>query len=399
MQKPIARRARGTLPSNAMPISILSVVLAACGAPSTSSFTSEKNATEGKAGGQFGTPSASPDATGPCVKDPSFYDVPEDGCDNDGDGTIDNPKSCDDSAGNTAEDFAHTLGICDDAGTRGFGLVSATFTQGYERTAAPNADQHNVLSKFGDVLVPREGHRLGVLSTGIAKEFDGSAHEPFSPGKKMGGLFGADDDGALPPGFPKGAVGCPQSREVHDVISLKLVLKAPKNATGFRLDFNFHSSEWPEYICSEFNDGFIAYLTAKGFNGGTPDNISFDAQKNPVSVNNGFFDRCTPQTKTGCSGEREAVSTCPGGAAELAGTGFGIVASACGVLTKKASQGGATGWLSSQAAVLPEETFTLELMIWDTGDGRLDSTVLLDNFRWIGGGAVTTSTDRPQDPK
>jgi hypothetical protein len=60
--------------------------------------------------------------------------------------------------------------------------------------------------------------------------------------------------------------------------------------------------------------------------------------------------------------------------------------------------GSATGWLSSQAPIKPGETFTLELMIWDTGDGDLDSSVLLDDFQWIGG-AMTTSTERPSDPR
>jgi hypothetical protein len=56
--------------------------------------------------------------------------------------------------------------------------------------------------------------------------------------------------------------------------------------------------------------------------------------------------------------------------------------------------GGATGWLSSQAPVKPGETFTLDLMIWDTGDGDLDSSVLLDNFQWVAGD-VAVSTERP----
>ena len=55
---------------------------------------------------------------------------------------------------------------------------------------------------------------------------------------------------------------------------------------------------------------------------------------------------------------------------------------------------GATGWLTSQAPVSPGEEFTLEFMIWDAGDGILDSSVLLDNFTWVEG-EVTTATDRP----
>ena len=57
--------------------------------------------------------------------------------------------------------------------------------------------------------------------------------------------------------------------------------------------------------------------------------------------------------------------------------------------------GGATGWLTSKAAVTPGEAFTLDLMIWDTGDGDLDSSVLLDNFKWAEG-EVTVITDRPR---
>lgn len=367
-------------------------VVAACGSADDSTFKTKPDNATGPPAGQFGGAGSDGGAApAGCVKDRSFYDVPGDRCDNDGDGKVDNPPSCDSAVGNGPEDFARAIGICDKASERGFGLVAATFTQGYGRNEAPKAEQHGILSRFGKVLKPREGTKLGVLSTGFAQEFDGG-QQPFTPGTAM------STAGALPPGFPKAAAGCPQSLEANDVISLKLQLKAPKNATGFKFDFNFLSSEWPEYICSQFNDGFIAYLSAKGFNGGKPDNISFDSKHNPVSVNNGFFDRCTPQTKIGCSGAREATSTCPGGEQELDGTGFGLKASACGILTKAATQGGATGWLSSQAPVQPGETFTLELIIWDTGDARLDSSVLLDNFQWLGG-EVATSTERPDGPK
>ena len=33
---------------------------------------------------------------------------------------------------------------------------------------------------------------------------------------------------------------------------------------------------------------------------------------------NGFFDRCTPNTQTGCAGLHLGTATCPGGIAELA---------------------------------------------------------------------------------
>jgi hypothetical protein len=329
------------------------------------------------------------------VKDPKNYDVPGDGCDNDDDGTVDNPKVCDSGggSGDAATDFAHALGICADATKDGYGLVKAAFMRGVTDTTEPFAEQHGILPKFGNVVKPREGKNLGVLSTGFAQEFNGDGSTPFFQGKTWW-----DDETsttALPTGFPKVSDSCPSDADgVSDVIVLSLTLKAPPNAGGLKFDFNFHSSEWPEWICTKFNDGFIAYLTSKA----KTDNISFDAKNNPVSVNNGFFDRCTPGTTTGCKGDHESTSTCPSGDGELAGTGFGTKGEACSS-GKDATQGGATGWLSSSAPIGPGEEFTIQFAIWDTGDGDLDSSVLLDNFTWVGGQVTATTTERPDDVK
>lgn len=376
--------------------------VAACSAPDPSTFgSSKKSKTSTDSPGTFGTGDDSPaTAGGVCAPDKGNAEIPGDGCDNDDDGTVDNAVTCDAALANdgSAADFARTMGICDSTAKRGFGLVSAKFTRGHGRDDAPMAAQHGVLEKFGSVLKPREGSRLGVLSTGFAQEYDGS------PGALFGGNAQGRDwfdsqrnpgNGTAPPGYPKAAASCPIATDVNDVVNLHLEMKAPMNASGFKFDFNFHSGEWPAYICSRFNDGFVAYLAAKGFNNGVPENISFDAKKNPVSVNNGFFDRCTPGARIGCEqGAQPGTSTCPGGIAELAGTGFGVLGSYCPGGGGQSVSGGATGWLSSQAPVTPGETFTLDLMIWDTGDGELDSSVLLDNFQWVAG-EVVTQTERP----
>jgi hypothetical protein len=91
-------------------------------------------------------------------------------------------------------------------------------------------------------------------------------------------------------------------------------------------------------------------------------NISFDSLSNPVSVNNGFFEVC--------GGNGKNCGTCPGGTAALAGTGLDT------------ANGGGTEWLTTDAPIVPGETFTLELVIFDVGDTALDSLVVLDNFRW-----------------
>ncbi len=392
--------------------SIASTALFACSSAKVSGFDNSTpapgdgtNTSGGVLGGGGGGGDGGP--TKACVPAKGNYDIPGNNCDDDNDGKVDNPPTCDSSISGTGtpEDFAKAMGICATAAKDGYGLVSAKFTRGVGNSQTPSADQHGVLSKFGDVLKPREGAALGVLSTGYAQEFDGS------PGTRFGGEDGQNPSGGkdwgstgtLPSGFPKAANGCKQSNKVRDAIDVQLTMKAPANSSGIKFDLNFFSSEWPAYICSQFNDGFIAYLSAKGFNNGTPDNMSFDAMKNPVSVNNGFFDRCTPNVDIGCAlGAVPATSQCPGGTGELQGTGFGITGKWCqaysglgGGGNKTSTAGGATGWLTSSAPVTAGETFTLDLVIWDTGDGVLDSSVLLDNFTWAEG-AVTVSTDRPR---
>jgi hypothetical protein len=367
---------------------LLSTALLACsGSSAPSGFDSANGSSGGggPGGGSFGGGNGSdPNAPG---------------------GDVGNTPPCDDAVtGSAPEDYAKAIGLCTTAAKDGYGLVSASFTRGYQRNDAPKAEQHGVLTKFGDVIKPREGKALAVLSTGYAQEFDGPGNKPFG-GDSFGSVNGIDwwnaqknrGNGTAPPGFPKPATGCPIDTHVNDLVDLRLEIKAPQNATGVKFDFNFYSGEWPAYVCSNFNDGFVAYLSAKGFNKGQPDNMSFDKNNNPVSVNNGFFDRCTPNVTTGCESllGTPGTSVCPGGPAELAGTGFGVVSNWCVGSNEKSTNGGATGWLTSQAPIQGGETFTIEFMIWDTGDGVLDSSVLVDNFKWVGGGPVTTGTDRP----
>jgi hypothetical protein len=374
------------------------VCLAACSSsPSRSGFRSNDQGRGGTLGGDNPT----------CYSDPSYFDVPGNGCDDDGDGTIDNPPTCDDTLSETggADDFARAIGICTRAEERGYGLVSAEYTRGFGQRVPGNDGQHGILPKFGDIIRPREGAQLGVLSTGYAQEWNGEPGVGFGGEGLFGGPTGVSKDwgsvGSLPAGFPQAAQGCQQSSDVHDAIDVRLTLKAPANAVGVLFDFNFFSSEWPVFICSAYNDGFIAYLTSKALAAGS-ENVSYDMGGNPISVNNGFFDRCTPNVDTGCApGARRGKSTCTGGPAELAGTGYGLVHKWCEPYSllgaggkDESTNGGATGWLMSSAPVEPGETFTLDFIIWDTGDGSLDSSVLLDNFRWTDG-TVATETRRP----
>jgi hypothetical protein len=342
-------------------------------------------------------------SSGGCDPNPANYDIPGNNCDDDGDGMVDNVTTCDGnlSLNGSAHDFANGLGICQDAvGSTKWGIVSATFTKGFA-AGDPNVGQHAILPTFGTVITPREGSRLGVLSSGYAFQCDdadpgttcaGSGEsDPYFKGPQtpMSGL------GTAPPGYPKAATGCPNAKVVYDAIGVTLQILVPANAQGLQFDFDFYSGEWPEYVCTGYNDSFVAWLTSTAYPGTGGDlNISFDAKNNPVSVNNGFFDRCTANTTTGCEGTNTATAACAGGPTELQGTGFYNLGNYCGKQAGQSTGGGATGWLTTTAPVKQAETITLQYIIWDTGDFNWDSSVLVDNFQWQPGPTMT-NTGRP----
>jgi hypothetical protein len=304
-----------------------------------------------------------------------------------------------------AGSFAKAIGICTSAASGGWGLVGATYSNGFGSTALPASGQSGLVPQFGTAMTPREGARIGVLSSGYARNYDDPDGTNNGPNSDFVASGGGPRDGTnyptgqAPPGFPKAAQGCQQDNLVNDMIEVKLVLKAPPDATGFQFDFDFYSSEWPNYVCSNFNDAFVAYLTSTATTG----NISFDANNNPVAVNIDFFNRCTPGTPLGCLRSNGAnpdpplsSSSCSAGTSELGGTGFGdTYQTQCDSGNVQATLGGSTGWLTTTASIQPGEQFTLEFMIWDAGDGLLDSSVLIDHFQWIGG-TVSTGTTRVQ---
>jgi hypothetical protein len=99
-----------------------------------------------------------------------------------------------------------------------------------------------------------------------------------------------------------------------------------------------------------------------------------------VGVNSGMFDACVPGA-TGCSGDVDGYNSCALGTFYLLGTGFDTSdANVCGVSTGRV--GGGTEWFDVRGNVVPGEIAELRFALWETGDGIIDSVVLLDDFRW-----------------
>ena len=230
-----------------------------------------------------------------------------------------------------------------------------------------------VTSHFGNLsngLGPKMGTSYGYLSTGI---WSGA---PQSGTDLLGGS-------PIPDEFDASGMN------TFDNVEFTVDLVAPDSAAGFALDYVFLSSEYEEYIGSDFNDKFYIQLQSPTTTGGEEIVINttecsdpnsyydqLDADGNPVcfiAINTAFSEPCN------------AVVT------DLSGTGF------------ECPTGSSTGWLTTVWPIEPGEEFTLTFHIHDTGDGAFDSAVLLDNFRFLSddGGAIgggTTITDPDCDP-
>jgi hypothetical protein len=70
-------------------------------------------------------------------------------------------------------------------------------------------------------------------------------------------------------------------------------MKSPTNATGYSFLFKIYSSEYPEWVCTSYNDQFIA-LVEPPPQGVINGNISFDSNHNPVSVQYRVLRRLRP---------------------------------------------------------------------------------------------------------
>ncbi len=327
---------------------------------------------------------------------PGAYDVPGDGVDNDCNGKPDDTLPCDTASSlehyrsTDAMDFARALGLCRiaDANAEGtaktWGVIDAQLLRADgSKLSLEKLVQHGLLKKFGSIM-PREGTNIVVLSSGTARTPDYPEFQvPRTDSYKV-----PLDEVTPPTGHPKNFLGCPfpDEKTANDSINLKLTIRVPTNAKSFFFDFDFFSSEYLSWVCSSYNDSFVAILKSRAplatKHGG---NVSFDANGNPVNVNSGFFEVCRPGTKGAHTFE------CLKGVEELIDTGFDDPG-----VGSTPPVNGSTSWLTTQAPVIPGETITLQFMIWDTGDHALDSTVLLDNFRWDAKPTTAPVTDRPK---
>lgn len=324
---------------------------------------------------------------------PGAFDVPGNNVDEDCNGKADDAAVDCDSAITGVDDLdpmngARAIGLCQQAtaGDKKWGVLEAKWVKA-DGSPGMNDLGHGLLPKFGPNVNCQEGKRMLGLSSGTARE-------PTDP--DYADVGGEDMSTTSPPpaGFPVDSPTCPGNNTTgttaNDPAALELKIRVPTNSKSFSFKFNFYTYEWPDFVCSSYNDSFVALQMPAPPNAKL-DNISFDTQGNPVSVNNGFLEACGCGGGPPCSAGGKNFA-CTLGTGILQGTGFGMD-------TTLYDDHGATGWLETKSPVAPGSEMILRFAIWDAGDHVLDSSVLIDDFVFSADEATGTTTNPVPTPK
>jgi len=146
------------------------------------------------------------------------------------------------------------------------------------------------------------------------------------------------------------------TNDANDSMYMKFDVEVPEGTFGYNFSVVFHSSEWPTYVETIFNDLFIGWQTAEVYTGNTtflpdPDEMTKGL---PMTIT-----ALDPYLSTTGFSNNEP---------QLAGTGF---------------EGNAgSDWIQVKAGVSPLETVQVVFYIADMGDSILATQVIIDNFHW-----------------
>lgn len=349
---------------------------------------------------------------------PGSFEVPGNSIDDNCNGVVDEETSGCDAGLNVSSkdplDLGKSIGLCPVSDKISYGLVSAEilFPDGTTASQAfslddgnggqiscsatpPNPESYGILSKFGNVIKPKEGDSFIMMSSGIAKDPipkveakpDNTSTEFMCTRSNAPQDWYSANGGKFPdsPGCNGGLIGGggdPGKEPLNDPVMLQMKVKAPNNAQAFSVDIYFFSREFPQYVC-EYNDFFVALLdstyTSSDQNLQNPfdKNLAKDGLNNPVGINlakSGLFRVCCNGGMVQCQWTpgKDFSQFCTMGPAELDGTG----------LYDSDGKHGGTGWLVTKGNIVPNEEFTIRFAIWDTKDHVLDSQIIIDNFKW-----------------
>lgn len=138
--------------------------------------------------------------------------------------------------------------------------------------------------------------------------------------------------------------------ECHDAVGITLKFTSDDTVKNFSFDMVFGSEEFPEFVGTMFNDAFGAFFDGE--------NITFDSNGKPLTVNNNFF-------------QLDNDTWNPGNPAKDGKTPVSI----------NIEWDGLTPVLRTKWALAPG-AHTLKLVVSDLGDSILDSGIYLANLNF-----------------
>jgi hypothetical protein len=267
-------------------------------------------------------------------------------------------------------DYAKAFGLCKtatDDPSSGWGVISAEILKPDGNFGA-SMDSNGLLNALGNVIKPPLGSQMLAMTSGkVGNPLAQGTFNQNVSSPPPSDWYSAN--GNKYPSSPSCGGSTGTTGNTNDPVMFKLRIRVPKAAKSFSFNLYFLTIEYPNYICSQFNDFFVALLDSTHtsadpeYQNPADKNLGRDALGNPVGINlapAGLFKQCVNVPSKG-------VNSCIG-TEELQGTGF--------------ESSGGTGWLVTRGNVVGGEVITLRLSIWDLGDHALDSMVLLDNFKW-----------------
>jgi len=326
----------------------------------------------------------------PCAFDTNDPTDPvgHDGIDNDCDGMVDNLITCETGlvAGHdqTPADYPHASDLCDNPMCPRLSPATPPIWYGTNLANAKRITGHmGTPPQFN----PRQGSFMSFFSSGNAEDNTDAPTYLTCPGTDFNSTYvnpmpltAAQNVNPCGTGVNESTVA------VHDYTELRMTITAPINAGSFAFDFAFFSEEYPVYVCQGYNDTFLAIQTSAQFAAG--EQIAFDSNGHRINVNNLFFEDCNSCTNcvTGPTGQTiDFTHTCANPISTLTGTGYEkLLASSSNPASQcnESKGSGGTDWLTTTSPINPGETFTLSWIVFDEFDGILDSSVILDHFRW-----------------
>jgi hypothetical protein len=343
-----------------------------------------------------------------CNGKQDFFDIPD-------------TAACDAQLGSnssTATDYAKALGICRTTtanpalNLKTWGLIEAQLLRA-DGTALPvSSTQRSIRNVLGQVNPPNtEGQKAVILSTGIAS--DSSQTNPGPNSNAPGAGLGSSVDistcnnalcikdwfttanaplknaNELPvaPNCGKGNAGTPT--KANDSVMLELKMRAPTNAKAFSLNTYFLSHEFPFYVCSDYNDQFVVLVDTPKPTLPVPNPIdknlmifSDGKATYPIGINlasaTSLFNVCDLAAAQAQNNKISAKS-CSLGAGQLSGT-------------NQEGHGGSF-WLTTAGNIIPGDTVTLRIVVWDVSDNVYDSTAMVDGFKWLYDATVPGTDD------